>query len=81
MINSLYSDVVCSDLIPSQLCKPLEDHFSSAMTMRRLFVWVQELLERMKLMAIIVDTCKGLCQAFTSIIDVQLAFNGGISIF
>ena len=51
------------------------------MTMRRLFVWVQEPLERMKLMAIIVDTCKGLCQAFTSIIDVQLAFNGGISIF
>jgi len=48
-------------VLESQLSKPLEDSSSSgAMTMRRLFVWVQEPLERMKLMAIIVDTCKGL---------------------
>jgi len=29
-------------------------------TMRRLFVWIQEPLERMKLMALIVDTCRGM---------------------
>lgn len=41
------------------------------MTMRRLFVWVQEPLERMKLMAIIVDTCKGACAAAVLLLEPQ----------
>ena len=47
-------------VLESQLANPLEDASSDSMTMRRLFVWVQEPLDRMKLMAIIVDTCKGM---------------------
>jgi len=48
-------------VLESQLSNPLEDKSSSdTMTLRRLFVWVQEPLDRMKLMAIIVDTCKGM---------------------
>jgi len=47
-------------VLESQLANPLEDSSSDSMTLRRLFVWVQEPLDRMKLMAIIVDTCKGM---------------------
>ena len=36
------------------------------MTLRRLFVWIQEPLERMKLMAVVVDTCKGDGKGFGS---------------